>query len=261
MPMEPATAGPRSLRMSPNRLEPTTTSNQSGCCTKCAHRMSIWNWSVRMSGYSCAIAAKRSSQYGMVKVMPFDLVAEVRCFFGRVRASSKANFRIRSTPWRVKTLCCETNSRSVPSNMRPPTDGVFALGVLAHHVEVDIRLGAIRERRAHARHQLAGTQVGVLVEAAADRDQQAPQRDVVRHARPADRAQQDKSPTAPAAPCRRPASSRRSACRSRTTSRSARSRGRSRSGGRRHPAPSAPPAPSPCRSRRRERPRSCGSSP
>ena len=58
----------------------------------------------------------------MVKVMPFDLVAEVRCFFGRVIASSKAYFRMRSMPWRVNTLCCETNSRSVPSNMRPPTE-------------------------------------------------------------------------------------------------------------------------------------------
>ena len=31
MPMVPVVAGPRSERMSPNRLEPTTTSNQSGC--------------------------------------------------------------------------------------------------------------------------------------------------------------------------------------------------------------------------------------
>ena len=62
MPIEPATAGPRSLRMSPKRLEPTTTSNQSGCCTKCAQRMSMWYWSVVTCGYCCAIAAKRSSQ-------------------------------------------------------------------------------------------------------------------------------------------------------------------------------------------------------
>ena len=70
----------------------------------------------------CPSRAKRSSQYGIVKVMPFDLVADVRCFFGRVIASSNANFRIRSTPWRVNTLCCDTNSRSVPSNIRPPTE-------------------------------------------------------------------------------------------------------------------------------------------
>jgi hypothetical protein len=48
--------------MSPKRLEPTTTSNQSGCCTKWAQRMSMWNWSVVTSGYFFAMAAKRSSQ-------------------------------------------------------------------------------------------------------------------------------------------------------------------------------------------------------
>jgi hypothetical protein len=41
MPMVPVQAGPRSDRMSPNKLEPTTTSNQSGCSTKFAVRMSM----------------------------------------------------------------------------------------------------------------------------------------------------------------------------------------------------------------------------
>ncbi|MNC96588.1 hypothetical protein D3C83_140010 [compost metagenome] len=41
MPIEPTQAGPRSDRMSPNKLEPTTTSNQSGWRTKCAVRMSM----------------------------------------------------------------------------------------------------------------------------------------------------------------------------------------------------------------------------
>ena len=68
------------------------------------------------------MAAKRSSQYGMVMAMPFDLVALVRCFFGRDCASSKAYFRMRSVPLRVSTVSCVTNSRSVPSNMRPPTE-------------------------------------------------------------------------------------------------------------------------------------------
>ena len=76
--------------MSPKRFEPTTTSKRSGRCTKCAQRMSMWNWSTRTSGYRAAIAFTRSSQYGMVIEIPFDLVAEVRCFFGRDRASSKA---------------------------------------------------------------------------------------------------------------------------------------------------------------------------
>ena len=36
-------------------------------------------------------------------------------------------------------------------------------------------LGAAGQRRAHAGHQLARPQIHILVEAAADRDQQAPQ--------------------------------------------------------------------------------------
>src|ERR1043166_5323887 len=58
----------------------------------------------------------------MVMAMPFDLVAEVRCFFGVFFASSKANLSTRSTPMRVSTVSCITTSRSVPGNMRPPIE-------------------------------------------------------------------------------------------------------------------------------------------
>ena len=58
----------------------------------------------------------------MVKVMPLDLVAEVSFLRGRVIANSKANLMIRSVPTRVRMDCCETNSRSVPGNIRPPTE-------------------------------------------------------------------------------------------------------------------------------------------
>ena len=127
----------------------------------------------------------------MVMAMPFDLVAEVRCFFGRVIASSNAYFRMRSVPWRVSTVSCD-DELAVGAFEHAAADGrVFALGVFAHDVEVDIGLGAAGQRGAHAGQQLAGAQVHVLVEAAADRDQQAPQRDVVGHAGPADRAEQD----------------------------------------------------------------------
>jgi hypothetical protein len=56
----------------------------------------------------------------MVIAMPLDLVAEVRCFFGRERASSKAYFRMRSVPKRVSTVSWITASRTVPGNIRPP---------------------------------------------------------------------------------------------------------------------------------------------
>ena len=49
MPMVPVQAGPRSERMSPKRLLATTTSNQSGCMTKFAVRMSMWYLSTSMS--------------------------------------------------------------------------------------------------------------------------------------------------------------------------------------------------------------------
>src|SRR5215204_3956359 len=122
MPMVPVHAGPRSERMSPKRLDPTTTSNQSGCWTKCAVRMSMWYCDVLMPGYSAEIALKRSSQYGMVIEMPFDLVAEVTCFFLRVFASSKAKRMMRSVPFREKTDSWVASSRSVPPYMMPPSD-------------------------------------------------------------------------------------------------------------------------------------------
>ena len=50
----------------------------------------MWNWSVRTSGYSAEIARNRSSQNGMLWMMPFDFVADVRCRAGRERASSNA---------------------------------------------------------------------------------------------------------------------------------------------------------------------------
>ena len=58
-----------------------------------------------MFGYFLRIASKRSSQNGMVWMMPFDLVAEVTCFFFVVLANSKAYFNTRSTPLRVKIAC------------------------------------------------------------------------------------------------------------------------------------------------------------
>src|SRR5258706_10129362 len=122
MTMVPVAAGPRSERISPNRLEPTTTAKRSGFMMKCAHRMSMWYQSVLTCGYFAAISFTRSSQYGIEIEMPFDLVAEVTCFLGRVIASSNAYLRMRSTPWRENTACCVTNSRSVPAYTRPTTE-------------------------------------------------------------------------------------------------------------------------------------------
>ena len=69
--------------------------------------------------------------------------------------------------------------------------GIFTLGVLADDVEVDVLLGASGKRGSRAGHQLAGADAGVLIEAAADGDQEAPERDVVGDTGPADGTEKD----------------------------------------------------------------------
>ena len=126
--------------------------------------------------------------------MPFDLVAEVRCFFGR--ACGRARRRIsgsRSTPMRVITVSCITTSRSVPGNMRPPIDE-YSPSVFSRTTQKSMSPGLRpASGRRHAGHQPHRAQVDVLVELAPELDQRAPQRDVVRHRRrPADRAEEDR---------------------------------------------------------------------
>jgi len=125
--------------------------------------------------------------------MPLDFVAEVRCFFGVLRASSKANFSTRSTPIAGQDGLLH-HDFAVGAGKRPPADRrIFAFGVLAHDPEIDVAGLPIRERRRHARHQPDGTQIDVLVELAAEQNERAPQRDVVRHlGGPADRAEEDR---------------------------------------------------------------------
>ena len=129
----------------------------------------------------------------MVMAMPFDLVAEVRCFFGVLRASSKANFSTRSTPTRVITVSCTTTSRSVPANILPPI-AEYSPSVFSRTTQKSMSPGLRPdERRRHARHQPHRAQIDVLVELAAEQDERAPQRDVIRHLRrPADRAEVDR---------------------------------------------------------------------
>ena len=125
--------------------------------------------------------------------MPLDLVAEVRCFFGRVCARSKANFRMRSTPIaRHHRLLHHEFTVGVREHAAADR-GIFALGVFAHHPEIDIAGLAVGERRRHAGHQPHRAQVDVLVELAPEFYQRAPQGNVIRDfRRPADRAEIDR---------------------------------------------------------------------
>jgi len=112
----PGAGRPRSDRMSPNRFDP----HHHVEAIRVEHEMRREDIDVvlvqRTLGYFAAIALTRSSQYGIVIEMPFDLVAEVRCRFGREAASSKANLSTRSTPVRLITVSWITTSRSVPGN-------------------------------------------------------------------------------------------------------------------------------------------------
>ena len=134
---------------------------------------------------------------------------------------------------------------------------VLALGVLPDHVEVDVADLPARQRRGHAGHEPHRSQVHVLVELAPQRDQHAPERDVIRHRlRPADGAEEDGVVTADPLLSSRPASSSRARGSSPSSSPDARTRTRRRTCARPPPARAAPPERPPCRSRLRVSPRS-----
>ena len=77
--------------------------------------------------------------------------------------------------------------------VRPAADaGVLALGVLAHDHPVEVVRAAALERRVDAGKDARRPDVGVLVEALADLQAQAPERDVVGDVRIAGRAEQDR---------------------------------------------------------------------
>ncbi len=74
----------------------------------------------------------------------------------------------------------------------PAQSGIFAFGVLAHHVEIDIASLFPRQRAGDAGEQAHRAQVDVLIELAAELQQRPPQRDMIRDGiRPADGAKVD----------------------------------------------------------------------
>src|SRR5678815_1564613 len=66
---------------------------------------------------------------------------------------------------------------------------VLALGILADHDEVDLFRRAVGEWCGDALEQTDRAEIDVLIEAAADWNQQSPQRDVIGHAGVADSAE------------------------------------------------------------------------
>ena len=79
------------------------------------------------------------------------------------------------------------------AGIEPPADiGVLAFIIFAHHAEIDLAGSKILYRGLDARKQAHRPDVCVLLELAANRNQQAPQRDVIGHARVAYRAQKNR---------------------------------------------------------------------
>jgi hypothetical protein len=96
---------------------------------------------------------------------------------------------MRSTPTRVNTATFRGGLDRQSLVRAPAHARVLAFGVLADHDPVDVL--RVRERALHAGQHARGPHVRVLVEALADRQAQAPERNVVGHLLAADRAEED----------------------------------------------------------------------
>ena len=147
-------------------------------------------------------------------------------------ASLKAKRMMRSTPARVIIDTSVATSIGWPWCARPPTPAYspseFSRTMTQSRSSARQRL----QRRVDAGQDARRPHVGVLVEALADRQPQAPQRDVVGDLRVAGRAEQDRVLAAAARPGRRPASSRRGRGTSRRPSRKSSNSKRKRAAGR-----------------------------
>jgi hypothetical protein len=113
-PSPPWIAPARSVRMSPNKLEATTTSSESGLRTMRAASASTSTFSRSTSGNFAPTSSTTSSQSTIVWRSAFDFVALVSSF-RRARACSNAYRTMRSIPARVKT---DVSTATSPT--RPP---------------------------------------------------------------------------------------------------------------------------------------------
>jgi len=83
---------------------------------------------------------------------------------------------------------------AVGSAKDPATDGgVFAFGVLAHDIKIDVAGVPSCERTGHAGHEPHRAQIDILIEFAAELDHGSPKRDVIGHFfGPTDRTKEDR---------------------------------------------------------------------
>ena len=152
----------------------------------------MWYCAVAMPGFSARSTLKRSSQNGMVWMMPFDLVADGHRL---PRPLGGAGEGVAHDPVDAEAGEDRFLERElvVGALVEAAADlGIFALVVLADDQHVDVARLLAGERRRHAIEQADRPDIGVLLEVAPDRHQQRPQRHRVRHRRPADGAEEDR---------------------------------------------------------------------
>ena len=178
--------------MSPKRLEATMTSKRSGSSTIFAASASISSESHRTSGNSAAqlgddLVPERHRVHDPVALGRRGDVAATR-----VRASVEGVVGDPAHPGagEDRFLDCQLVREAA---VHPAADlAVLTLDVLPHHDQVDLAGRGRPQWALHAVEDRDRALVDVLPEGTADRDQQAPQRHMVGHPRPAHGAEQDR---------------------------------------------------------------------
>src|ERR1022692_84929 len=143
--MLPAMAAPRSVTLSPNRFEATTTSRLSGAVTKRAHSESINCCSGCTSGYLAETSRKTSSQ----KTMVVDGVGLGRAghFFASVPARILEGIAHNALRAAVREDC-RLHRRLLRSSLvhASASSAVFAFAVLANADDINV-LGTFHGQR------------------------------------------------------------------------------------------------------------------
>ncbi len=123
--------------------------------------------------------------------MPFDLVAEVTCFLRVLRQlEGIAHHPVAAAPGEHRLL---HRHLVFGAAIEPAADfRIFALVVFAHDIEIDVARRAALQWRIDPGEQPHRAQVDVLLKAAPQRDQEAPQRHMVGHVGMADGAEKDR---------------------------------------------------------------------
>ena len=183
----------RSVRTSPNRFEATRTSKSCGRL----HQIHARGIHEQRLGPDVGIVARDVREHAI----PESHAEPLRVGLGdrRQQAFPPATTReLERKPDDPLSSVTREDSRlhrhfvRVPRVQRPADLRVLALRVLAHDDEVDVARIAPRERAAHARVEHGRPHARVLIEPAANREQQAVERHVVLQPGIADGAEEDR---------------------------------------------------------------------